>query len=97
MLCLTNGQRIKVKPSLKFLFEVDHLDFVSPATVSRCGMVYLDKNVTNIASLIHRFYVDFTKETIIKHDLTIGSLFFVIKNLEKKIEDLVTELFSTLE
>ncbi len=42
MLCLSNGQRIKVLPNFKILFEVTDLENASPATVSRCGMVYID-------------------------------------------------------
>ena len=41
MLCLPNGERIKLKPSMRIIFEVLNLDKASPATVSRCGMVYV--------------------------------------------------------
>mmetsp|Transcript_44339 Transcript_44339/g.86753 ORF Transcript_44339/g.86753 Transcript_44339/m.86753 type:complete len:4144 (+) Transcript_44339:98-12529(+) len=40
-LCLVNGERIKLKVELRMVFEVQDLAVASPATVSRCGMVYL--------------------------------------------------------
>uniref|UniRef100_A0A8C9Y7F2 Dynein axonemal heavy chain 6 n=1 Tax=Sander lucioperca TaxID=283035 RepID=A0A8C9Y7F2_SANLU len=42
MLCMANSERIKLTPSIHMLFEVQDLAVASPATVSRCGMVYID-------------------------------------------------------
>jgi len=42
MLCLANGQRIKIPNSFIMMFEVQDLSTASPATVSRCGMVYIE-------------------------------------------------------
>ncbi len=40
-LCLANSERIKLRNELRMLFEVNDLSVASPATVSRCGMVYM--------------------------------------------------------
>ncbi len=42
MLCLANSERIKFTPFIHMVFEVQDLAVASPATVSRCGMVYVD-------------------------------------------------------
>ena len=42
LLTLPNGERIRLKDHCKLLFEVANLAHASPATVSRCGMVYVD-------------------------------------------------------
>ncbi|XP_051881424.1 dynein axonemal heavy chain 6-like [Pristis pectinata] len=41
-LCLSNGERISLLPGMRLLFEVDSLSQASPATISRCAMVYMD-------------------------------------------------------
>ena len=41
-LCLPNSERIKLdSATMRMLFEVEDLAQASPATVSRCGMVYV--------------------------------------------------------
>jgi dynein heavy chain, axonemal len=42
LLTLPNGERIRVQNHCKLLFEVFDLQYASPATISRCGMVYVD-------------------------------------------------------
>lgn len=42
LLTLPNSERIRVQNHCKLLFEVADLQYASPATISRCGMVYVD-------------------------------------------------------
>lgn len=43
---LPNGDSIKVSTNTCLIFETDQLINVTPATISRCGLVYMDKNST---------------------------------------------------
>ncbi|XP_077600352.1 dynein axonemal heavy chain 10-like [Stigmatopora nigra] len=42
LLTLANGERIRLQGHCAMLFEVGDLQYASPATVSRCGMVFVD-------------------------------------------------------
>ncbi|XP_044053526.1 dynein axonemal heavy chain 10 isoform X1 [Siniperca chuatsi] len=42
LLTLANGERIRLQNHCALLFEVGDLQYASPATVSRCGMVFVD-------------------------------------------------------
>lgn len=56
-LCLSNSERIKLPHTLHIMFEVQDLRVASPATVSRCGMVYMEQIHVGISSLARTWRV----------------------------------------
>lgn len=51
-LCLSSGEVVLLSPQTALLFEVTDLRCASPATVSRCGMVYIHQDVVRWESLL---------------------------------------------
>jgi dynein heavy chain len=41
---------------MKMLFEVQDLAVASPATVSRCGMVYIDSDVVGYEATVDSYF-----------------------------------------
>ena len=61
LLCLANGQRIRLGSHMRLLFEVGDLNEASPATVSRCGMVFMSEDDLGWQPILKKWF----KEKII--------------------------------
>lgn len=62
-LCLSNGERIKLRPEMRMLFEIDDLSQASPATVSRCGMVFTSSDSINWRPIVQSWLAKYDQLT----------------------------------
>ena len=52
LLTMPNGERIKFGPNINFVFETHDLQFASPATISRMGMIFLSEENSDVRALV---------------------------------------------
>ncbi|ODV77051.1 uncharacterized protein CANTADRAFT_86169 [Suhomyces tanzawaensis NRRL Y-17324] len=71
ILTLPNGERLALPDNVRLIFEVDSIKFTTPATISRCGMIWFDSSLIPIEGLIKDFTHDISNNAIeIRDDLT---------------------------
>lgn len=57
LLTLPNGERLRLPGNVRIIFETASLDYATPATVTRCGMVYFNREgVTNDMVFQHNLF-----------------------------------------
>jgi dynein heavy chain len=68
ILTLASGDRIRLLKHCAMLFEVFDLQYASPATISRCGMVYVDSKNLGYAP----YYERWVRQKTVKYGEAIG-------------------------
>ncbi|XP_037072682.1 LOW QUALITY PROTEIN: dynein heavy chain, cytoplasmic-like [Pollicipes pollicipes] len=55
LLTLPNGERLSIPPNVRVMFEVQDLKYATPATVSRCGMVWFSEDVLTTEMIFENY------------------------------------------
>ncbi|KAL8455649.1 hypothetical protein Emag_000471 [Eimeria magna] len=100
-LCLNSGEIISLTARVAMMFEVEDLSVASPATVSRCGMVYMEPEVLGFRPLVHSWLKTLPSTIKDHHKAQIDDLcskFFPggISILRKRCKEVVTTVNSNL-
>lgn len=64
ILTLPNGERLKLPSNVRIVFEVDNLNSATPATISRCGMVWIDHSLVSKTSLLSSLVYQFKQSRL---------------------------------
>ncbi len=69
---------------MKILFEVADLTVASPATVSRCGMVFIDDKVVSCSNLVVSFFNKLITTSHLNKD--------IILNLKNQVDSILVKM-----
>ena len=61
LLTLPSGERINIPPNIRIVIEVDSLEQATPATVSRCGMVWFSDDTLTDQMRLQRLYAELSE------------------------------------
>ena len=96
-LCLVSGERIKIPATITMLFEVQDLAQASPATVSRCGMVYLEPIHLGWQPIITSWAVGFREQLPSYAEDVISNTERIIRDLMPFIREECTEMVPSVD
>eukprot|EP00912_Choanoflagellata_sp_UC4_P002384 UC4_evm1s1504 len=103
-LCLASGEIIALTDEMRMMFEVEDLKVASPATVSRCGMIYLEPSligtkpfVTSWLRLVPDFIDDYKDQIEKLFDVYMDKCVqYVRKNLNEIVRTIDSNLCQSI-
>ncbi|XP_052080869.1 dynein axonemal heavy chain 7-like isoform X1 [Mytilus californianus] len=98
-LCLMSGEIIQLAPTTNLMFEPMDLEVASPATVSRCGMIYMEPQTLGWRPIVKSWLNDLPKSLSEMHRSTVNDMFerFVDAGLQLVRKGGIKELSPTTD
>lgn len=96
ILTLPNGERIALPNNVRIAFEVENLKYATPATVSRCGMIWFGPNIVTADMQMQHFLHQLKQNRYddVEEDLTSSGL--DIEEIQTMLCDHISEIFSQI-
>ncbi len=69
LLTLPSGERLSIPDNLKILLEVDSLEQATPATVSRCGMIWFSEDTVSVQMCLNHMLLCLRSEDLVGNTL----------------------------
>jgi len=97
ILTLPNGERIPLANNVKIVFETDNLNHVTPATVSRCGIITFNLSSFGFKNTLHKKVQDF-RNSKTKNEIQMDRLLLPLNiSIDYYKEAIVNVLYSILD
>lgn len=95
ILTLPNGERISLPNNVRIAFEVENLKYATPATISRCGMIWFGPDVVTANMQLNHFLFKLRQNRYddVEEDLTSLD----IEEIQNAICDHITDIFSQID
>ena len=91
LLTLPNGERLALTPNVRLMFEVGSLDFATPATVSRCGMVWFSEEVVRVSDVMRGLLTRLRSEQMSHANLK-PSVYARWRHVQERAADVIAQL-----
>jgi len=90
-----SGEIIQMSNTMTMMFEVEDLAVASPATVSRCGMIYMEPHARGFQPILDSYIQKLTKDLKQVGEQTLRELFWkvcepTIRNVKRQLKQTVT-------
>ncbi|KTW31656.1 dynein heavy chain [Pneumocystis jirovecii RU7] len=95
LLTLPNGERLNVPNNVRILFETETLKYATPATVSRCGMIWFDQETIKPNMILYSYLnsLRFTAFEKIEDDSSFSVNLTNLLDIQKIVADILDAFF----